>query len=258
MVKEETQRWYDAKEIIIDSYRDGKIIDSMTTREVYDMEEHKETFKKVIWGRFKPNFEKLKNGGFKRPGGKAVNPWNIARPIAHEYIIKNIINDDMDIKEIHSMDPFKDVEFDRFKDNFKRLKIRIKKDQKRADDDWAGYQLDMVSHKLAKDIEGEWHGSEAESLLREDVKNDFHEGKTPKELYATRDEYKKFELETFQGHVYQEIRRKNESLYWNVKKAMKAKKKQAKREGRKYTESDHDFDDPVLNFVTLDDFDFRN
>lgn len=37
-----------------------------------------------------------------------------------------------------------------------------------------------------------------------------------------------------------------------VKKAKKLKKKQAKREGRKYVDDDNGFHDPVLQFVTLE------
>lgn len=131
-------------------------------------------------------------------------------------------------------------------------RFAILKNQARAEADLAGYLKDMKIHKLAKDTEGEWHGSGAEKLLKEDVRNDLHKKKKPKDLRETRDEYKEFKLKVFRGHIYQEDRNKKESLYWNVKKEKKKKKKQAKREGRKYIDEDNDFHDPVLEFVTLD------
>lgn len=228
----------------------------MDAREEYNLELYKQTFQKVAWNRFRDNFKRLKKAGFKKgeKEKKAVNPWVIAKPIAHEYYVKEIITDDMTIEEIHAMEPFAKVDFDRFKDNFTKLKKRIKKDKLRADDDMNGYERDIKIHTLAKDTEGEWHGSEAEKLLREDIENGKHEEKKPMKFRLSRDEYKSFELDTFRGHIYQETRRKKESLYWNVKKEKKRKKKQASREGRMYKDDDTDFYDPVLQFVSLDDW----
>ena len=132
------------------------------------------------------------------------------------------------------------------------MRERVKKHRAQAEADLSGYVNGMKIHTLAKDTEGEWHGSEAERFLKEDVAADFHKKKKPKDLRQTREDYKKFELKKFRGHIYQEERNKKESLYWNVKKAKKQKKKQAKREGRKYVDDDNDFHDPVLQFVTLE------
>jgi hypothetical protein len=110
----------------------------------------------------------------------------------------------------------------------------------------------MTIYKLAKDIDGEWHGTEAERLLKEDVKNSLHKTMKPRKLHLTRKEYRAFELDIFRGHIYQETRSRLESGYWLVKKRKKAKKKEAKLHGRKYKEDDNDFYDPVLNFNTLD------
>ena len=153
------------------------------------------------------------------------------------------------------MDEFKDLELDRdrFKDNFKNLKDRIKKNKSRAEEDQAGYLNDMKFYKLAKDTEGEWHGSAAEGLLKQDVGNLKHLEMKPKKLQTTRDEYEEFELKVFRGHVHQEVRSRKESNYWLVKKRKKDKKKRAKLEGRRHVD-DNDFYDHVLQFDTLEDW----
>jgi len=109
----------------------------------------------------------------------------------------------------------------------------------------------MRQHTLAKDINGEWHGSRAEAMLRTDVETGKHKKKKPKLFQREREEYKKFDSSVFRGHIYQETRRNKESAYWMVKKKKKEKKKLAKRQGKKYKDDDNDFYDPVLDYVDL-------
>ena len=112
---------------------------------------------------------------------------------------------------------------------------------------------DMNLYQLAKDIEGEWHGSEAEQLLRDDVEEGRHKEKKPRELYLTRPQYQQFDINIFRKHIYQETRRQLDSNYWLVKKKKKEKKRRAQLEGcSKYTDDDNDFYDPVLEFKTLE------
>jgi hypothetical protein len=53
-----------------------------------------------------------------------------------------------------------------------------------------------------------WEGSEAERWLKDDITNALHTQMAPKTLYNTRAEYQLFTLETFRGHIYQEIKRR--------------------------------------------------
>lgn len=246
--------WYKAKEVIINDYHNNKITDSMDAKAVYAMEENKEIFMAVRWDRFRNNFNRLKNGGFKKTGRNTPNYWQIAKPILQDYFIRNVITDETTIDEIHAMEEFKQIEKDRLKNNFNKLKSRIKKDQGRAVAELAGYRKDMTSHTLAKDMEEEWHGSEAERLLRNDVDNGTHEKMKPKQLQKTRKEYEKFDPNVFRGHIYQEKRRKNDSNYWLVKKKKKEKKRLAKLQGTKYVDDDNDYYDPVLQFVSLNEW----
>eukprot|EP00957_Ditylum_brightwellii_P101140 7707950-Ditylum_brightwellii.AAC.1 len=61
----------------------------------------------------------------------------------------------MDVNSIHAMNEFKEIDVERFKDNFKQLKTRIRNDQGCAETYLSGYQKDIQTHKLAKDIEEE-------------------------------------------------------------------------------------------------------
>lgn len=53
-----------------------------------------------------------------------------------------------------------------------------------------------------------WEGSAAERLLKDDITNGLNTQMAPKTLYTTRAEYQLFSLETFRGHIYQEIKRR--------------------------------------------------
>jgi hypothetical protein len=229
----------------------------MGAKEVYDMDEHKDIFHLVRWDCFRDNFCKLKMGGFQKPnsrGGRNANPLYVAKPILHKYIINNMITDEMDVKAVHAMDEFKEIDFERFKDNFKRLKKRIRNNQGHAETDLAGYKKDTQTHKLAKDIKTDWHGSKAETILKEDVEKMQHKEVKLKEIYMGCNEYKKFSFKVFRGHVYQEVRSKTESAYWLVKKKKKEKQKRARLEEQKYREDDNDFYDPVLQFDSLENW----
>lgn len=58
------------------------------------------------------------------------------------------------------------------------------------------------------------------------------------------------------SYVYQETRRNRDSNYWLVKKKKKEKKKLAKLQGKKHVEDDNDFYDPVLSFVSLNNWSY--
>ena len=55
-----TNPWYKAKDLLIDAFNDGKITIQMQAREAYNIEEYKEHFQKVLWERFRSNYNRLK------------------------------------------------------------------------------------------------------------------------------------------------------------------------------------------------------
>ncbi|KAI2500862.1 hypothetical protein MHU86_13582 [Fragilaria crotonensis] len=54
--------------------------------------------------------------------------------------------------------------------------------------------------------EPQWHGSDAERLLKFDVAAKNHETMTPQQLYGTRTHYQVYPLEVFRKHIHQEVR----------------------------------------------------
>jgi hypothetical protein len=54
--------------------------------------------------------------------------------------------------------------------------------------------------------EPQWHGSDAERLLKFDVAAKNHEIMTPRQLYGTRISYQEYPLEVFRKHIHQEVR----------------------------------------------------
>lgn len=68
----------------------------------------------------------------------------------------------------------------------------------------------------------------AQKLLRQDIKNSVHEGKTPHALRLTRPEYQQFSIQVFRQRIYQEIRRAKFVNHMNQERL----KKDAKRSKR--------------------------
>lgn len=257
MPEKKPNPWFKARALLEEDYEN-----SLITNETDPSELHKsgrDEYKAVRRDLFIKNFKKLKDRGFKTrvTQKKEVNPWYIAKPLLYEMYIKGDVTDSMEAEAVQEMKAeFKAVKLDRFKDNFNRMKKNVKKDKDRADEDLAGYLHDMTIHTLAKDLADEWHGSEAEELLRQAVKAGLKNDLKPRDLYSKRKEYQEFGLETFRKHIYQEERGTKESNYWLVKKTKKEKKKQAKLQGKKYEDDDNDFFDPVLDFNTLENWDY--
>jgi hypothetical protein len=64
-----------------------------------------------------------------------------------------------------------------------------------------------------------WDGSEAKNLLREDLKNNAAiKNMNPMALYATRDEYKRFPKDVFRNHLYKEISKQRQDVFWQAKR----------------------------------------
>ena len=88
--------------------------------------------------------------------------------------------------------------------------ILAEKDQ-RAVSELALLRADRLIHPVpATNHQGEprWEGSEAQKLLKDDVKKLKHEGMKPLAYYASRPQYKAwhFSAATIAGHVKQEVR----------------------------------------------------
>ena len=78
---------------------------------------------------------------------------------------------------------------------------------------WSDFDADALAQDRTKhpapnqDIHGEprWDGSEAQRLLKLDIDHGNHVGKKPREIHASKEEYKAFGLTKFRKHLDQEI-----------------------------------------------------
>ena len=180
---------------------------------------------------------------------KSATPWEIAKPILKADYLEGRVTDSMKPKEVWEMKAeFKAVTYRNFRTNFSNLKKSIKDHKNRSDIDEAGFLHDMSIYKLAKDLDNYWDGSEAQTLLKQDISKERHKQLKPELLWLTRPQYQKFELKKFRGHIHQELRSKKETNYWIVKKKKKENLAEARRNGEKVNEEDLDFlYDPVLD-----------
>eukprot|EP00531_Pseudo-nitzschia_arenysensis_P013190 CAMPEP_0116130982 /NCGR_PEP_ID=MMETSP0329-20121206/8768_1 /TAXON_ID=697910 /ORGANISM="Pseudo-nitzschia arenysensis, Strain B593" /LENGTH=188 /DNA_ID=CAMNT_0003625393 /DNA_START=1541 /DNA_END=2107 /DNA_ORIENTATION=+ len=180
---------------------------------------------------------------------KGPTPWEIAKPMLREWYLDGTITDAMKPSEVYYFRPeFLDVKYVNFRTNFAKLKKGIKENKHRAEADEAGYLHDMSIYTLAKDSDGYWDGSAAQSLLQKDIRKKRHEKMKPEYLWLSRPEYSAFDLKKFRGHIHQELRKDRETTYWIYKKTKKKKAKEALDQRKIVNEDDmDDFYDPVLD-----------
>jgi hypothetical protein len=102
-----------------------------------------------------------------------------------------------------------------YDNDFTRRLLGVKADHKskqsRKEQDQASFDDFRANHpEVAINHRGEprWEGSEAQRQLKEDIANQYHWDKSPRELWEhpERTVYKNYLLETFRGHIYQEER----------------------------------------------------
>lgn len=74
-----------------------------------------------------------------------------------------------------------------------------------------------------------WNGSAAQRLLKVDIDDGKHDQLKPKELYATRIEYRVFLLDDFRKRLYEETSSRLQKSYWLAKKAAKKKEMEKAR-----------------------------
>jgi hypothetical protein len=112
-----------------------------------------------------------------------------------------------------------------FKTNVKSLLKSVEKYQERAIRDDQALEHDMHIHPpVATKTSGEpllWDGSLAQTQLKSDVANGFHQDMTPKELWMSRRSYQLFTLPKFRQHMYKEKTSLFEKSYWLNKKTKK-------------------------------------
>ena len=151
--------------------------------------------------------------------------WEIAKPVLEKAHLAGDVTDEMTRGQVHKANRvFEKVPINNFGNNWLCMKRTIGTMKSHATRDKLALQHDRALYPI--DFTNRWDGSEAQSYLKQDIDNDIHKNFKPKELWATRNAYKAFDLDVFRPHIHQETRSKLETNYWIVKKLMKQKKKE--------------------------------
>jgi len=171
-------------------------------------------------------------------------------------IIADLENGIIDLEEsVHPTDlcwdfyenepEFRHVVFDQFAARLKDHRAQVAKDNKRtalakkAFDNYRKLHPENTHNRFGEPL---WDTHPAKELLKDDIKNKKHVGKTPRQLRRTRREYKAFKLRVFRNHIYQEIRLIRFKNYLNNKRDEKEAnnrerwKKQANKREKKRLE----------------------
>lgn len=228
-------QWQLAKPLLEQDYRSVEGIDAMTPDQVIALRPG--VYDKVPRKNFVTNWRAMKTRLKENPGGtqaKRTGPtaWEIAKELLEKDYLAGELTDAMTTDEVIASRPtiYNKVPRTNFVSNWRLLKIRIKGHKERAKKDDERYEHDMEIYMLAKDYPWEWHGSEAERLLKEDVAVGHDLRYPPWLLFLKRDEYQEFDYQVFRKHVHQEARAALETPYWMVHKEKKQVKKKMLQE----------------------------
>lgn len=157
--------------------------------------------------------------------------WEQAKRVLIKLIVKGDITDSMGPRDVYDLHDhravFHLVKYERFRDNLNRLRKTLREQAAKASSDELAFVHDRKLYPIDQE-KLRWPGSEAEKALRVDVKAGKHKTSKPKELRQTNDEYKKWPLDRFRNHIYQEQMREITSPYWKRISEEKQKKKDAR------------------------------
>lgn len=154
--------------------------------------------------------------------------WDIAKEKLIKEIKAGTVKDETSAAEVHAKDPvYQAVKIENFKSNLRSLRKRMQKFRAFAEMDEISRQKDRELYPI--DYQGRWGGSEADRLLKADMKEGKHKEMKPCQLRETRIEFQLYDKDQFRKHIYQVEREGKETMYWLVVKAEKKKKKDDKR-----------------------------
>ena len=151
---------------------------------------------------------------------------SIAKQLLKDDILSGRVKPTMKPKAVHQTRPeFLEWTLSKFRTNLKNLRDALARDHSRMLKDCEYYGHDatvLIEHRKKYPLkEIPWHLSEAKPLLEKDVDDGRHETMVPSVLHGTRPEYQFFTLETFRGHIYQEVKRRekmNSNIRYGKKK----------------------------------------
>ena len=153
-----------------------------------------------------------------------------AKELLLDDIKNNIVSDGIEAEIVFGMHvEYQEFEFKNFKINLRNLLDFVEKSRDRAADDKDAVEHDMM---LPAFQQAEWHGSDAERLLEEDVANlVFHEDDDPGDCWLSRPEYQQVDLLKFRKHLYQARKKRERAAFFGS--AKKEKRKESNRRKRR-------------------------
>jgi hypothetical protein len=135
----------------------------------------------------------------------------------------------MDVDAIYRSEKlFQEYKIENVRTNYRNLsaKILLEKDAINFDQEAFNKEKEKIQRRpLTERGYKFWDGDNAQRLMIEDAKVGRLEGMKPKEVWASRDEYKEFPLAVVQEHMKREVRSRREKVYWQKKRNDKARKK---------------------------------
>jgi hypothetical protein len=151
--------------------------------------------------------------------------WETAKVLLQQDIFSGMLQPTMRPKEAYSMrEEYKEVEYKKFRANLNSLRKACEKLSTRAMVDSAAVAHDWEIHPIRKNALGaypRWDGSEAQRLLKIDVKNGKNNTMAPCKLRMTREEYNSYPVDVFRKHIHQEVRSHRVTAYWLARKQEK-------------------------------------
>jgi|688.fasta_scaffold1073902_1 hypothetical protein len=165
---------------------------------------------------------------------KPPSPWRQSKA---KDALRELLESDVDgrihsmsAEDVYKLSPlFQVYKLNNFKTNLGNLKHAIadnneavRFDHQALDHDKARFSGNVATTTPRK--HPRWETSAAKCLLERDIQESKHKDMKPKEFWESRPEFKKFPLEVFRGHIYQEEYAQKGRSYWMHKKKMKRQK----------------------------------
>ena len=127
-------------------------------------------------------------------------PWEVAKPVLERDCLEGRVTDSMARKDVHAFRPeFQAVPINNFGNNWNRIKKSAQELKRIAVIDSAALFHDKILHPV--EHQNRWDGSDAQTLLKQDIELGLCEQFSPKELWLSRPEHQVFDLDTFRPHV---------------------------------------------------------
>lgn len=131
-----------------------------------------------------------------------------------------------------------------FYSNFRTLKSSVDIERACVQFDRMGFEKEQEKWPITDTLpcgKKRWQGSDAQKLLREDIKVPGKKNWKPKKLFESRIEYRSWSLVEFRSFLYEEKKWETQGVYWQAQRNMEMRKKRVEEEaGGELVEEDCD------------------